>query len=110
MESAPSAVARRGAGLCLTLTMTTLRESSVDCFVEIAIGPSGSWMTTLSYSTKRGHIFFDFADSYLTKLMMLKRGIYRAITIPPTAAPMTAIRIGSIRLVSEATAASTSWS
>ena len=41
---------------------------------------------------------------------MLNSGIYRAITIPPTAAPITAIRRGSIMLVREATAASTSWS
>jgi len=41
---------------------------------------------------------------------MLKSGRYSAITMPPTAAPITAIRMGSIMLVREATAASTSWS
>jgi hypothetical protein len=41
---------------------------------------------------------------------MLKSGIYKAITMPPTQAPMTAIRMGSIMLVREAMAASTSWS
>jgi hypothetical protein len=33
--------------------------------------------------------------------MMLNSGIYRAITMPPTAAPMTAMRMGSIMLVQE---------
>ena len=36
---------------------------------------------------------------------MLKSGIYSAITMPPTQAPMTAMRMGSIMLVREATAA-----
>ena len=110
MESAPSALARRGTGVCSKWTMTTLQGSSEACFVEIATERSAFWTTTLNYSTKLRPMFSNFDDSYLTKLMMLKSGIYRATTIPPTAAPMTAIRIGSIRLVSEATAASTSWS
>jgi len=94
----------------LDVDMITLRESCAACFVEIATGPSGSWMTTLSYSTGPRPIFSDFANNYLTKLMILKRGKYSAITMPPTAAPMTAMRMGSIMLVKEATAASTSWS
>ena len=49
-------------------------------------------------------------ELYWTRLMMLKSGIYSAITMPPTQAPMTAMRMGSIMLVMEATAASTSWS
>jgi hypothetical protein len=110
VASAPSAVALHVAGLFSTSTMTTLRGSSAACSAEIAIGPSGSWTTILTSSTKLKPIFCNSTHSYLTKLMILNRGIYRAITIPPTAAPMTAIRMGSIRLVSEATAASTSWS
>jgi hypothetical protein len=85
-------------------------EWCVACFAEIAIGQSGSWMMTIGYLIELETISFDSGHNYLTKLIMLNSGIYSATTIPPTAAPMTAIMMGSIRLVSEATAASTSWS
>ena len=48
--------------------------------------------------------------SYLTKLIILNMGRYSAMTMTPTVPPMTTINRGSIRLVIDSTAASTSWS
>ena len=58
-DSAPSAVVHHEAGRCSMWTMITLRESCAACFAGIAIGPSDSWMTTLS--------LFDRAKTYIVR-------------------------------------------
>ncbi len=47
---------------------------------------------------------------HLMSLMMLNIGRYSEITMPPTAAPMTTIKRGSMSDVNASTVASTSWS
>jgi hypothetical protein len=80
------------------------------CSAITVTSPLAIFEKSRLFSTKRVPIWQNSRTNHLTRLIMLNSGIYKAITIPPTVAPMTAIRMGSIRLVREATAASTSWS